>query len=147
MNKRQKIKQDRRALKLYEKKLKARRKEYIYGAQAYSDTDRKSRALAMGECALQAYEYLKKLQNDLAKKKIELVNGTLWWSLQQQRVKDTDGKKGFHYKVIFNVKSTEPYYTEDEIREELHSTYKLYKAETEEMFGETTDEEYLAEDK
>ena len=32
---------------------------------------------------------------------------------------------------------------EDEIIEELHNTYLQLKAETEEMFGETTDEEYL----
>ena len=60
-------------------------------------------------------------------------------------MQDTDGRKGFHYRIFFAVKSEEDYYTEQEIRTELRETYAKMKAETEEMFGEVTDEEYLEE--
>ena len=143
MNKKQKIKKDRQTLKRYEQKLRKKPKEHCIGAEVYSTTDRKSRALALGECALQAMEQLHELQAQREKDQHPLINGSLYWLLNEQKVKDSDGKKGFHYQVIVNVQSAEPFYTEDELREELHKTYLQFKAETEEMFGETTDEEYL----
>ena len=147
MNKKQKIKRDKQTLKRYEQKLRRRPKDHTIGAEVYTDTDRKSRALGLGECALQVMENLEKLQKEKLEEKRPLIEGSLFWMLKEEKVKDTDGRKGFHYRAMIKVQSSEPYYTEDEIREELHKTYLQFKAETEEMFGETTDDEYLEGEK
>ena len=141
MNKKTKIRMDRKTLKAYDRKLRARRKEYEKQAEAFSMTDRRSRAACAGECLLQAMEQLQQLNREK-----KLVNGTLWWSVGEQRVKDTDGKKGFRYTVAWHVLSDEAYYTEEEILKELRDTYRRLREETEEMYGEVTDEEYLEED-
>ena len=143
MNKKQKIKRDKQTLKRYEQKMRKRPKDHTIGAEVYSGTDRRSRALALGECALQVMENFRGLQKEREEARHPLIEGSLFWMLKEDKVKDTDGRKGFHYRVMLKVQSAEPYYTEDEIREELHKTYLQFKAETEEMFGETTDEEYL----
>ena len=147
MNKKQKIRKDKQTLKRYEQKMRKRPKEHRAGAEVYSATDRKSRAIALGECTLQLLEQFKELQEEQEKAKHPLIEGSLFWMVREEKVKDTDGKKGYHYKVMYCVQSAEPFYTEDEIREELHNTYLQFKAETEEMFGETTDEEYLEGEK
>ena len=143
MDKRQKIKQDKRTIRLYEQKLRTRPKEHDYIAEGYSATDRKSRALCAGECVIQAMDKLRELQAQREREKHPLKDGSLFWTIVEQKVKDPDGKKGFHYGVIFHVQSDEPYYTEDEIRKELKETYRKIKAETEEMYGRVADEEYL----
>ena len=143
MIKKQKSKHDKKRLKRNEQKMRKRPKEHRIGAEVYSTTDRKSRALALGECAIQVMEQFHELQAEREKDKHPLINGSLFWQIKEQKVKDTDGKKGFHYQVMLSVQSAEPYYTEEELREELRKTYLQFKAETEEMFGETTDEEYL----
>ena len=145
MNKRQKIKKDQRTLRLYEKKLRARRQEIGRQAEAYSMTGRKQRIAAIGESVLKLLEDLHRIQDEQMRKGKPLVNGTLFWGINEERVQDTDGRKGFHYRIFFAVKSEEDYYTEQEIRTELRETYAKMKAETEEMFGEVTDEEYLEE--
>ena len=145
MTKKQKIKKDKQTLKRYEQKMRKRPMEHKAGAEVYSATDRKSRALALGECTLQMLEQFEKLQEERLKEKHPLIEGSLFWMVKEEKVKDTDGKKGYHYKVMYCVQSAEPFYKEDEIRDELHNTYLLLKAETEEMFGETTDDEYLEE--
>ena len=145
MNKRQKIKQDQRELKRYEKRLRARRQEIGRMAEAYSKTGRKQRIAAIGESVLKLLDDLHRIQAEQDEKKKPLVNGTLFWGINEERVKDTDGVKGFHYRVFFMVKSEEDFYTEEEIRKELRETYAKMKAETEEMYGETKDDEYLEE--
>ena len=92
---------------------------------------------------LKLLDDLHNIQAEQERKKKPLVNGTLFWGIHEERVQDTDGVKGFHYKVFFMVKSEDNFYTEEEIRKELRETYAKMKAETEEMYGETTDEEYL----
>jgi len=124
-------------------KMRRRPKDHTIGAEAYSFTDRKSRAMAIGECALQVMENYRDLQKERLEAKHPLIEGSLFWMLKEDKVKDSDGKKGFRYRVMLKVQSSEPYYTEEEIRKELHETYLQLKQETEEMFGETTDEEYL----
>lgn len=145
MNKRQKIKKDQRTLKKYEKQLRARRQEIGRMVECYALTGRKNRIAAVGEGVLKLLEELKGIQEEQEKKGKPLVNGTLFWNVHEERVQDTDGKKGFHYIIAFAVKSAENYYTEEQIRAELRETYAKMKAETEEMYGETTDEEYLEE--
>lgn len=131
MNKKQKTALDRKTIRDYENKLRARRKEYSQYAQTYSETGRRARALAAGEMMLQLTEQLK----DLAHKK-HLLEGSLSWTFNEQKVKDTDGKKGFHYLAAWGVNSDEPYYTEEEIRKELNETYRKIREETDEMFSE-----------
>ena len=146
MNKRQKIKRDQKTLKKYEKQLRNRRKEHGRKAEAYAMTGRKQRINAIGESVLKLLEDLHEIQAEQERKKKPLINGTLFWGINEQRVQDTDGRKGFKYTIYFMVKSEEDYYSEEEIRTELRETYAKMKAETEEMYGETTDEEYLDEE-
>jgi len=145
MNKRQKIKQDQRELKRYEKRLRQRREEIGRQAESYCRTGRKQRIAAIGESVLKLMDDLHRIQAEQEQKKKPLVNGTLFWGINEERVQDTDGIKGFHYRIFFCVKSEEDYYTEEEIRKELRETYAKMKAETEEMYGATSDDEYLEE--
>ena len=143
MNKRQKIKKDKRTLRLYEKKLRARRQEIGRIGEAYSMTGRKQRIAAIGETVLKLLDDLHRITEEQQAKGKPLVNGTLFWGVNEERVQDTNGVKGFHYRIFFCVKSEDDYYTEEEIRKELRETYAKMKAETEEMYGETSDDEYL----
>jgi len=131
MTKEQKLKRDEKALKLYEKQLRNRRKEYAQIADAYSRTGQRMRAEALGECALKLIENLRKLKGEK-----NLLDGTLFWTIGEERVKDMDGVKGFHYTVTFHVKSDEDAFTEEEIRKEIEETRAKMVAETEEMYAE-----------
>lgn len=135
MNKRQKIEKDRQTIRKYEKQLRARRKDYGQYAEAYSETGRRARALAAGEVLLQLNDKLRELNRNK-----NIIPGSLTWGISEQKVKDTDGKKGFHYKIAWHVETDEPYYTEEEIREELEETYKKIREETEEMYAGIPDE-------
>lgn len=136
MNKRAKEKLDQKTIKKYEQQLKNRRKEYAQYAQSYSSTGRKMRAAAVGECVLQLMEQLRELNRQKT-----LIEGSLFWTINEQKVKDTDNKKGFHYLVCWHVKSDEPFYTDEEIRKELEETYGKIRQETEEMYAEEPAEE------
>ena len=136
MNKKQKIQMDRKSVLKYKAQLEARRKEYVQYAQAYSGTGRRMRSNAVGECVLQLMESLRELNREKT-----LVEGSLFWTINEQKVKDTDGKKGYHYLATWHVKSTEPYYTKEEIEEEIHETYKKMLLETDEMYSEQPAEE------
>ena len=81
-------------------------------------------------------------QAELAARKEKMLDGTLFWLIEEQRVKDTDGKKGYRYTVGYMVKTSEPKYTPAEIQQEMEETYQKLKAETEEMYGEVSEEEY-----
>ena len=130
-------------MKKYMKQLQDRRREVGFKADVYSQTGKRNRINALGECVLSMLGRLHKMQAELKTQGHELLNGSLVWGVDEQRVKDTDGKKGFHYTVFFMVKTDEPYYTSEEIAKEMRETYEKLKAETEEMYGETTDQEYL----
>ena len=60
MNKKQKIKKDRRELQRYEQRLRNRREEIGRQAEAYSLTGRKQRIAAIGESVLKLLEDLHK---------------------------------------------------------------------------------------
>ena len=136
-----KTRRDRKALAAYEKQMRNRRKEYAQVAEATSLSGRRNRALAVGECVLQLYDKLRDLN---AEKK--LLEGTLFWTIAEQRLKDTDGKKGFRYAVCWHVKSDEDYYTEDEITEEIEKTRAQMEAETRELYDAEEPEGAYAED-
>ena len=136
MTKDEKLQRDRETVEKYEEQLRARRKEYGEYAEALSLTGRKNRAAAVGECVLQLLDHLAKLNNEK-----KLINGSLFWGVREQRVKDTDGKKGFRYTVYWRVKSDEPMYTEAEIRKETDETMRRMYEETEEMYAEPEEDE------
>ena len=141
MDKKHKIRQDRKTLKAYGAKLRRQTKEYGKRAEAYTTGGRKNRALTVGECCMQMLEELNKLS---AEKR--LFPTSLYWTVDEHRVVDPDGKKGYKYEVSWYVHSDEKKYTEEEVVKELRETYRRLREETEEMFGEVTDEEYLEED-
>ena len=130
----QKIRKDRETLRAYEKSLRNEKKQYMKTFEAVSETGRKNRALAIGECCLQAFEKL----NDLVNQKpvIPFVEGSLYFNLGEQRVKDEDGEKGFRYSVTYNLQSYEPAWTEEQIAEKVAEAKRLLAQETEEMYSE-----------
>ena len=142
MRKEQKIKKDQHTLKKYMKKLQNERKEICRKAEVYAQGGHRNRVNAIGEAVLKLLDDLNKQQADLEIRGKKMLNGTLFWLFEEQKVKDTDGIKGYRYTIGYMVKTSEPKHTEEEIQQELRETYAKFKAETEEMYGETTDEEY-----
>ena len=142
MRKEQKIKKDQHTIAKYMKRLQNERKEICRKAEVYSQGGHRNRVNAIGESVLKLLDDFDKQQADLARRGQKMLNGTLFWLFEEQKVKDTDGIKGYRYTIGYMVKTSEPKHTEQEIQEELEKTYQLLKAETEEMYGEVTDEEY-----
>lgn len=114
----------------YRKRLEAQRKIYTQTSQAMSENDRKSRCMALGECALQNMEAVGALNL-----KHKLFPDSLHYMLTQQKVEDETGKKGFSYGVTYFVTADEPAYTQEQIRAEVETLAKQLKLETEELFG------------
>lgn len=129
----QKRMKDRKTIESYEKRLRNQRAEYAQAFSAISETGRKNRALAIGECCLQAMEKLSELINK--QPPVEYVKGSLYWNLNEQRVKDESGEKGFKYTVVFHVQSYEPAWTEEEIRQKVAEAERRIKKETDEMYS------------
>lgn len=71
---------------------------------------------------------------------IPFVEGSLYFNLGEQRVKDEDGEKGFRYSVTYNLQSYEPAWTEEQIVEKLAEAKRLLAEETEEMYSEDEEE-------
>ena len=78
------------------------------------------------------------LLDELRKLKSEknLLNGTLFWTIDRQKVRDVTGDKGWHFAVCFHVKSDEDYFTEDEIRAEIEHVKQQMKEQRDEFFIE-----------
>ena len=129
MTKEQKIKKDEKALEKYAERMKKARKVYIKTANAYAINNRRSRAAAIGACALQVMDEMR----GLAKTR-PLMDGTLDYMITEQKVKDPDGKIGFHATVAARVTSAEAQYTAEEIRAEIEDTRKRMMLETEQMY-------------
>ena len=142
MRKEQKIKKDRHTIAKYMKRLQNERKEISRKATVYSQGGHRNRVNAIGESVLKLLDDFNKQQADLNIRGQKMLDGTLFWLFEEQKVKDTDGIKGYRYTIGYMVKTSEPKHTEQEIQEELEKTYQLLKNETEEMYGETTDEDY-----
>ena len=131
MTREQKIKKDKKALEKYEERMRKEHKVYMQMFDAYSVNQRRSRAAAIGECALKAMDEVR----GLAKTK-PLLDGTLDYMITEQKVKDPDGKIGFHVSVTYRVASMEKAMTEEQIQAEIEDTRKRMMLETEEMFPE-----------
>ncbi len=142
MRKEQKIKKDQQTLKKYMKKLQNMRKEICRKAEVLCQGGHRNRVNAIGETVLKLLDDFYKQQGELNARGKKMLDGTLFWLVNEQKVKDTDGKKGYKYSFAYLVKTSEPKYTEEEIQQELRETYQKMKAETDEMYGDTTDEEY-----
>lgn len=134
----QKRMKDRKTIAGYEKSLRNERKVYVQSFSALSATGRKNRALAIGECCLRGMEKLTELINK--QPRVEFVKGSLFWNLNEQRVKDETGEKGFSYTVTFRVQSYEPAWTEEEIRKKVEQAAHLVKKETDEMYARDKEE-------
>ena len=129
MTREQKIKKDEKALAKYEERLKKERKVYMKTADAYAINNRRSRAAAIGACALQVMDEVR----GLAKTK-PLLDGSLDYMITEQKVKDPDGKIGFHASVTYRVVSAEAKHTAEWIQNEIEDTRKRMMLETDEMF-------------
>ena len=129
MTREQKIKKDSKALQNYAKRLKSEHKVYLQKFDAYAVNQRRSRAAAIGECALQAMDEVR----GLAKTK-QLLDGSLDYMITEQKVVDPDGNKGFHCSVTYRVVSAEKAHTQEWIDAELEKTFEKMMMETDEMF-------------
>ena len=130
MNKKQKMRRDRRTIMLYGQKLQARRKEYGKQAEAFALGGQRNRAAALGACCLQVMDEVRKL-----KATKHLLDGSLFYGIGEQRVKDTDGKKGYRYIVAYHAYADEQAISDEEIQAEIEDLQKKLDAETAEMFG------------
>jgi len=121
-------------LRKYEIRLRRERKNYMKEAECYSLSDRKSRAMAVGECCLQVLEDVRELNRTH-----KLIDKSLEYMIDEQKVIDPDGRKGFRYRVIYSVLADEPKYSEAQIRAELEDTARRLKLETQEIFRKEAD--------
>lgn len=120
---------DYQTLQKYAARLAAARQGREQTATGYSDTDRKSRAACLGECALKILEAVDKLQQEHA-----IIPGRLQYMIRCEKVQDPTGRKGFKYSVAYQATIDEPAYTEDQIREQVEDLARKLKMETEELF-------------
>jgi hypothetical protein len=124
-----KIKEDSRALRKYADRLHREVKNYGRKFDAWAINQRKSRALAIGECALQALDDVKGLLRTKA-----LKPNSLWFMISESPVPDENGEKKFHCSVMYSVTSYEPAHTEEWIQEELEETFEKMMRETDELY-------------
>ena len=77
-----------------------------------------------------------------------LIPGTLEYIIDQQKVQDDTGRKGFRYQVTYAVKADEPAFTEEQIDEKCRELAGKLKLETEELFAkeQAEDEDDAGED-
>lgn len=136
MTREQKIKKDSKALKNYAKRLEKEHKVYMQTFSAYAVNQRRSRAAAIGECALQAMDGVR----GLARTK-PLMDGSLEYLITEQKLQDPDGLRRFHCSVTFRVVSQEKAHTNEEIQQEIEKTFEKMMMETDEMFPEAKEDD------
>ena len=124
-----KIRKDSKALRKYGKRLREERKTYEQKFEAYAVNQRKSREAALGACALKAIDAVRELS-----KVKPLVGGTLEYVINEQKIKDETGQKGFYCSVIFHVVSNEPAHDAEDIQKELENTFEKMMRETDELY-------------
>ena len=108
MRKEQKIKKDQHTIAKYMKRLKGMRKEICRKAEVYSQGGHRNRVTAIGEAVLKLLDDFNKQQADLNIRGKKMLDGTLFWLFEEQKVKDTDGKTGYRYTIGYLVKTSEP---------------------------------------
>ena len=90
----------------------------------------------MGECCIRTLEAIGKLNLEH-----KLIPGTLDYMIEQQKVVDETGRKGFEYRVTYCVTADEPAFTEEEIEKEVKELAEKLKIETAEMFRKAEEKE------
>lgn len=129
MTREEKIREDGESLKQYEERLRKTKKAYHQEFRAFAINQRRSRALALGECCLKAMDEVRGLNRTKP-----LIPGTLDYLINEQKVTDADGVKGFSCVVAYRVVSEEPEYTDEWIKNEIAETFEKMMIETDEMF-------------
>ena len=129
VNRKQKIKQDARALRKYKVRLQNEKKVYQQSFQLVAVNNRRSREAALGACVLKALDEVR----GLAKMK-NLVPGSLYYNIDEVIRFDPEGRKGFQEIVTFFVMSYEQAHTKEEIEKEIAETFEKMMRETDEMF-------------
>lgn len=124
-----KIRKDSKALRKYGQRLREERKTYEQKFEAYAINQRKSREAALGACALKAIDAVRELS-----KVKPLVAGMVEYVINEQKVKDETGQKGFYCSVIFHAVSYEPAHDEEDIQKELENTFEKMMRETDELY-------------
>lgn len=128
-NRRKKIRDDGKLLKDYEKRMRNTMKNEGQTFDAFAINQRKSRELALGTCALKALDSVRELM-----RKKRLVPESLEFMISESPVKDENGKKAFHCRVMYKVTTFEPAYTEEEIRKEIEDTFEKMMRETDNLY-------------
>ena len=136
-----KIREDSKALRKYRKRLTEERKCYEQKFEAYSINQRKSREAALGACALKAIDAVRELS-----KVKPLVGGTLEYVINEQKVKDETGQKGFYCSVIFHVVSDEPAHSQEDIQKEIEETFEKMMSETDRLYPVEVQDEKQGKD-
>ena len=133
MTREQKLKKDAKTLAKYEQKLRKTAKVYSQTAEADAINQRKSRAAAIGACALEVMDSIR----GLAKTK-PLMEGTLEYMMNEAVEYPVAGsrEKTFIYTVMFQVYADEPRYTPEEIEKECEDLTFRLRMETDEMYPE-----------
>jgi len=129
VNRKQKIKQDARALRKYKVRLQNERKVYHQSFQLVAVNNRRSREAALGACVLKALDEVR----GLAKKK-NIVPGSLYYNIDEVILFDPEGRKGFQEIVTFFFMTYEPAHTKEEIEKEIADTFEKMMQETDELF-------------
>jgi len=129
--------QDEMTVEKYRQELKQRRMPYGGVARARAINNRRARALALGECALQIMDKVRECS-----KTHSLMPGTLQYMIEEAVVYPVEGgkEKNFDYAVMFQVYGTEPEYTDEEIEKECEDLTFRLAMETDEMFPENVEE-------
>lgn len=125
----QKIRRDAKDLKAYRKRLEQEKLTYRQTFCMVAINQRREREAAIGKCALEAIEKIKELRD-----RKSLVPGSLYFALNEEKIKDPYGKKGYKYSVEFCVTSYEDAHSKEDIDKEIESTFEKMMAETDELF-------------
>ena len=139
MTREQKIRKDAKTLKAYKKRLQQERVVYHQNFDLVAINQRRSREAALGACVMKALDAVRELN-----KAKNLVPGTLYYSIDEQKILDPDGRKGFLESVTYFVQSYEKAHTEEDIEAEIEKTFEQFMRETDELFpqeGEKKHEE------
>lgn len=124
-----KLREDAKTLGKYEERLRNRRKEYVQAFSGKAVNNRRARALCVGELCLQARERLYQLKHTKP-----LMDGTMEFFVNEEKIKDKYGKRFFLYQVMYHVFSNENAYTEEEVQKELNIFREQLMRETDELY-------------
>lgn len=131
MTREQKERKDQKTIQKYAEKMRKQGKAYMQTFSAFAINQRRSRAAAAGECVLQAMDAVRGLSRTKP-----LKDGTLDYMINEKKVQDPDGRKGFQYEITYRVVSYERAFTDDQIRKGTEELAEKLRKETEEMFAE-----------